>query len=106
MTKNTSPNNVDFRKEQNKDEMKKVLISFAMLLMFTIIAFAVVGTEAIEGSYVLILLFLMAFIQIMFQFFFFMHMKEKGHEEAQIIIYGAFWVTFLVMMGLGVITWW
>ena len=86
--------------------MKKMLISFGMMILFTIIAFALVGTGVMKGSYLVILLFLMAFVQVMFQFLYFMHMKDKGHEEASGIIYGAFWVTFLVMMGLGVITWW
>ena len=106
MKDNTSPNKMQaYRKQENKEEMKKMLISFGMMILFTIIAFALVGTGVMKGSYLVILLFLMALVQVMFQFLYFMHMQDKGHEEASGIIYGAFWVTFLVMMGLGVITW-
>ncbi|MCM3742257.1 cytochrome C oxidase subunit IV family protein [Oceanobacillus luteolus] len=107
MTNNTTSNKAEaYRKQESKDEMKKQLISFGMMIAFTIIAFALVGTDVIQGSFLTILLFVLAFVQMMFQFLYFMHMKDKGHAEASGIIYGGFWVTFLVMLGLGVISWW
>lgn len=107
MTENTTSNKINsYRKRENKEEMKKQLISFASMIVFTIISFALVGTQAIQGSYLTILLFVLAFVQMMFQFLYFMHMKDKGHAEASAAIYGGFWVTFLVILGLGVISWW
>lgn len=86
--------------------MKIQIISFASMIVFTIIAFALVGTEILTGSYLIILLFVLAVVQALFQFFYFMHLKDKGHTEASATIFGGIFVTFLIILGLGVITWW
>lgn len=107
MTENTASNKINsYQKQENKEEMKKQIISFALMILFTVIAFAAVGTGFIDSMFIVPLIFLMAVVQVIFQFFYFMHMKDKGHEEISGIMYGGFWVTFLVMMALGVITWW
>lgn len=107
MTENTTSNKINsYQKQENKDEMKKQIISFALMIIFTIIAFAAVGTGFIDTMFVLPLIFVLAVVQVIFQFFYFMHMKDKGHAEISGIMYGGFWVTFLVMLALGVITWW
>ena len=56
MTNNTTSNKAEaYRKQESKDEMKKQLISFGMMIAFTIIAFALVGTDVIQGSFLTIL---------------------------------------------------
>jgi len=107
MTENTTSNKINsYQKQENKDEMKKQIISFVLMIAFTVIAFAAVGTEFLDGMFVVPLLFVMAVVQVIFQFFYFMHLKDKGHQIAAGIIFGGFWVTFLVILALGVITWW
>lgn len=107
MTENTTSNKINsFQKQENKDEMKKQIISFALMILFTVIAFAAVGTGFLDAKFVIPIILIMAIVQVIFQFFYFMHMKDKGHGEISGIMYGGFWVTFLIMLALGVITWW
>lgn len=107
MTENTTSNKINsYRKQAAKDEMKKMIISFALMIAFTIIAFALVGTGNLAGMFAIPLLLVMAVVQVGYQFFYFMHLKDKGHAEITFVVYGAVWVTFLVLLALGVITWW
>lgn len=107
MTENTTSNKLDsFRKQESKNEMKIQVISFVSMIIFTVIAFALVGTEVLTGSYLIMLLFVLAVVQAMFQFLYFMHLKDKGHAEASATIYGGMLIAFLIILGLGVITWW
>lgn len=95
-----------FQRKKNKEEMQKQLISFGLMIVFTLIAFAMVATGGISKIYVIPVLFIMAIIQAGFQFYYFMHMKEKDHEMPATLIYGGVWAAFLTLCGLVVITWW
>ncbi|WLV25656.1 cytochrome c oxidase subunit IVB [Aciduricibacillus chroicocephali] len=95
-----------YQKQKNKDEMKKQIISFALMIFFTVIAFIVVGTGNMSKMYALPLLFVLAVVQVGFQFYYFMHLKDKDHEMPAIMIYGGVWAALLTLAGLGVITWW
>ena len=108
MTENTNTNkNLDaFQKRKNKEEMKRQLISFGLMIVLTLIAFAVVATGAIESMFVIPLLAFLAIIQVAFQFYYFMHMKDKGHEMPSVLIYGGVWAALLTLAGLALISWW
>lgn len=107
MTENTSTNNVDpFHKRKNKEEMKKQLVAFALMIVFTMIAFGIVATGGIQKMFVIPIIIIMALIQVGFQFYYFMHMKEKDHEMPATMIYGGVWCALLTLAALGVITWW
>ncbi|MGY0692265.1 cytochrome c oxidase subunit IVB [Virgibacillus sp. FSP13] len=106
MTDNTGSNKIDsFQKKKNKEEMQQQLISFALMMVFTIIAFIVVIT-GMEKVIAIPILIALAVVQVGFQFYYFMHMKHAGHEMPSVMIYGGIWIAFLALMGLGVITWW
>ena len=94
-----------FRRQKSKEEMQKQLISFALMIVFTFIAFAMVATESISRMYVIPILFIMAIVQAGFQFYYFMHMKEKNHEMPATFIFGGVWAAFLTLAGLVVISW-
>lgn len=107
MTENTNANQVDsFQKQKNKDEMKKQVISFVLMIVFTIVAFAVVATGGIQKMFIIPLLIIMALVQVAFQFYYFMHLKDKGHEMPATLMYGGVWAALLTLAALGVITWW
>jgi len=95
-----------FKRQKSKEEMQKQLISFALMIVFTLIAFALVATESISKMYVVPILFIMAIVQAGFQFYYFMHLKEKNHEMPATLIFGGVWAAFLTLAGLVVITWW
>lgn len=94
-----------FRRQKSKEEMQRQLISFALMIVLTLIAFAIVMAE-VPRIYVLPVLFVMAIVQAGFQFYYFMHMKEKGHAMPATLIYGGVWAAFLTLAGLMVISWW
>jgi len=107
MTENTGTNKADlFDKKQSKDEMKKQVISFALMIALTLVAFAIVATGNVPKIYAIPLLLVMALIQVGFQFYYFMHLKEKGHEMPTVLIYGGMFAAMLVLLGLGIISWW
>ena|SRR5690625_493021 len=109
----TDDSNVDvkndtdsFRRQKSKEEMQKQVIAFALMIIFTLIAFAIVATDSINRMYIIPILFLMAIVQAGFQFFYFMHLKDKDHEMPATLIYGGIWAAFLTLAGLMVISWW
>lgn|SRR5690625_335704 len=107
MTENTNTNHSNaYRREKSKEEMKKNVISFVLMIAFTIIAFSIVATGGIQSMFVIPILLIMCLIQVAFQFYFFMHLKEGGHEIPAVLIYGGVWAAFLCLAGLGVISWW
>ncbi|WP_164669129.1 cytochrome c oxidase subunit IVB [Virgibacillus doumboii] len=107
MAENTNSNEVNpFQKQKNKEEMQKQLITFALMIIFTIIAFVIVATGAMQKMFVIPVLLILAIIQVAFQFYYFMHMKDKGHEMASFMMYGGIWAALLTLAALGVITWW
>lgn len=102
----TSRSSNSYRKAKNKAEMQKQLISFAFLVFFTIVAFTLVSTNAIPKMYAIPLLLVMALTQVGFQFYYFMHLKDKGNGIAAVMIYGGVWAALLTLAALGVISWW
>lgn len=95
-----------FKRQKSKEEMQRQLISFGLMIVFTIIAFAIVATGSLSKMYIIPVLFIMAIVQAGFQFYYFMHLKDKGHEMPATLIYGGVWAAFLTLAGLMVISWW
>lgn len=107
MSENTNSNEVNpFQKEKNKEEMKKQLITFGLMIVFTLIAFGIVISDVMDKMFIIPILLILAVIQVGFQFYYFMHMKDKDHEIPSILIYGGMWAAILTLAALGVITWW
>lgn len=94
-----------FKRQKSKEEMQRQLISFGLMIVLTLIAFAVVASD-IPRLYVLPVLFVMAIVQAGFQFYYFMHLKDKGHAMPALLIFGGVWAAFLTLCGLMVISWW
>ncbi|MFD2043983.1 cytochrome c oxidase subunit IVB [Ornithinibacillus salinisoli] len=94
-----------FHKQKHKDEMVKQIITFALMIVFTIIAFVVVLTE-MDKFFALPLLLLLAVVQVGFQFYYFMHMKDKGHEMPSLMIYGGIGAAIITVLALTLIIWW
>ncbi|WP_096269998.1 cytochrome c oxidase subunit IVB [Paucisalibacillus globulus] len=96
----------EFQRQQNKEEMKKQLISFATMILFTILAFLIVGSGIMSKMFAIPLLLVLALIQVAFQFYYFMHMKDKGHEMVSVMIYGGVWAAILTVAALSLVIWW
>ncbi|WP_042145058.1 cytochrome c oxidase subunit IVB [Paucisalibacillus sp. EB02] len=96
----------EFQRQQNKEEMKKQLITFATMIIFTIFAFLIVGSGMMSKMLAIPLLLVLALIQVAFQFYYFMHMKDKGHEMVSVMIYGGVWAAILTIAALNLVIWW
>jgi cytochrome c oxidase subunit 4 len=67
---------------------KKHLITFAISIVLTIIAFAAVGTGLIQNPLILIAFILvLAVIQAGYQLYVWMHLKDEGHRWPALMIY-------------------
>jgi len=107
MTQDTNTNKAaEFQKQKNKQEMKMQLISFVLMIVFTLVAFGAVATGTMQKMFIIPILLIMALIQVAFQFYYFMHGKEEGHGIPMTLIYGGVWAALLTLGGLGVISWW
>lgn len=95
-----------YHKQDNKDEFKKHLVSYVLMILFTLVAFAVVISDVMDKMFVMLLLIVLAIVQVGFQFYYFMHLKDKGHGPAAVIIYGGVWAAALALGGLILATWW
>ncbi|WP_082234291.1 cytochrome c oxidase subunit IVB [Halobacillus massiliensis] len=96
---------VEFERKQHKEEMKQQVVSFAFMIIFTVIAFGMVILE-IGSVFLGPTLILLAIVQVLFQFYYFMHMKNKGHGMVSIMIYGGISVGALTIITFVALIWW
>lgn len=95
-----------YQRQKNKEEMKKQMISFSLMIVLTLMSFGLVATGNVDKIYAIPLLLVMAVVQVAFQFYYFMHLKDKGHGMPATLIYGGVWAALLTLAALGVISWW
>ncbi|MDK6863407.1 MULTISPECIES: cytochrome C oxidase subunit IV family protein [Nosocomiicoccus] len=87
-------------------EMRLQLTSFALMIFMTFIAFGLVALD-FNKYFVGAIIVTLAFVQVILQFFYFMHMKDKGHDFAKLfILVGmyfaiAFIITFVFIVWIG-----
>ncbi len=82
------------------ERSRKHLIAFAVMMVLTAIAFAAVATGALPLAGLVTLLLIMAAIQVILQFFTFMHLDQKGHFFP--IFFTGAGLLFAVIVVLGV----
>ncbi|QDP40059.1 cytochrome c oxidase subunit IVB [Radiobacillus deserti] len=105
MSENTNSTALNYRKKQRKEEMKQQLITFALMIAFTIVAFGMVMAD-LSKLFIIPILLVLAIVQVGFQLYYFMHMSHKGHEMPALMIYGGMSVAFLTVLTLTVLVWW
>lgn len=93
------------RRERTK-EMRYQLVSFGLMIFMTFIAFGLASMD-FAAEYVMPIVMLFAFMQVILQFYYFMHVKDKGHGFVKLfMIVGfyfaiAFCVTFIYIVWIG-----
>lgn len=70
------------QKEKQKRELQHYLVSFAMMVGLTILAFVAVASDSISVRFAPLFIIVLAVIQAVFQLYYFMHLKDKGHGFA------------------------
>ncbi|WP_181348948.1 cytochrome c oxidase subunit IVB [Thalassobacillus sp. CUG 92003] len=107
MANNTNSANkpVDFKKKHSKEEMKQQVITFALMIMFTLVAFGLVLAE-VTSFFVIPILIILAIVQVLFQLYYFMHMKNKGHSMVSVMMFGGISIGILTIITFTTIIWW
>jgi cytochrome c oxidase subunit IV len=93
-----------YRRQKNAEEMKHQVITFIMMIFFTFIAFIAVWLE-FSTWYIKPVILLLAVVQVIFQLYYFMHMKHKGHETIALFLYSGLLVGLLTVLTFVTIVW-
>ncbi|GGH74370.1 cytochrome c oxidase subunit 4 [Pullulanibacillus pueri] len=106
MATNQSDINVYVEKQKRKRELQHYYVSFVLMILFTILAFAAVMLrDSINDYLIAIFIVTMAIVQVVFQLYYFMHMKDKDHGFPSLFLYGGAAVAFLTVISFVSIIW-
>jgi cytochrome c oxidase subunit IV len=97
---------IEYRRKKSAEEMRYHIISFSMMIFLTFIAFAAVGFKGVTKSFTPLFILLLAIVQVIFQLYYFMHMKHKGHEAPSMFIFSGALVGFIIILTFTTIIWW
>ena len=84
--------------------MKHQVITFIMMIFLTFIAFVAVWLE-FSAWFIKPFILLLAVVQVIFQLYYFMHMKHKGHETIALFLYSGLLVGLLTVLTFVTIVW-
>ncbi len=102
-----NPNSsVNYRRKKNAEEMKHQVITFALMIFLTLVSFTAVAYDGFSDWFTVPFILLLAFIQVAYQLYYFMHMSNKGHGMAATFMYGGILVAFLTVLAFLTIIWW
>ncbi|CAD2078301.1 cytochrome c oxidase subunit IVB [Jeotgalicoccus coquinae] len=93
-------------RRQRTKEMRLQLTGFGLMIFLTFMAFGMVALD-FDPTFIMGVVMLFAFIQVILQFYYFMHMKDQGHDFAKLfMIVGMFFaisfcVTFIYIVWIG-----
>ncbi|PLT27582.1 cytochrome c oxidase subunit IVB [Peribacillus deserti] len=96
---------LNYRRKKNAEEMRYQVVSFALMIFLTLIAFAVVHFEGFSHWFVAPFIMLLAVVQVIFQLYYFMHMSHKGHETPQLFLFSGLSVALITVLTFVTITW-
>lgn len=97
---------IEYRRKRNAEEMRHQVITFALMILFTITAFIAVGYDEFSSWFTIPFIFLLALVQVAFQLYYFMHMSNKGHEAPTIFMYVGMLIAFVTILAFMTIIWW
>jgi cytochrome c oxidase subunit 4 len=94
-----------YQKKEKAHHMKEQVISFSLMIFFTLLSFVMV-MMGMKITVVAPLLLLFAVVQVIFQLFYFMHLKEKGHGAVTLFLFSGVFVGILIIATFMTIIWW
>ena len=95
-----------YRRKKNAEDMKHQVVTFAMMIFLTIVAFIAVGYDGIAEWFKIPFIITLAVIQVIFQLYYFMHMSHKGHETPALFLFSGVGVVGLTVLAFVTIIWW
>ncbi|MBM7647252.1 cytochrome c oxidase subunit 4 [Bacillus ectoiniformans] len=96
--------NYDYRRRKSAEEMRMQVVTFTMMIFFTVIAFVSVAA-GFSKWFIIPFILLLAVIQVVFQLYYFMHMNHKGHEAPQLFIWSAVVIAFVTVLAFMTVVW-
>ncbi|GEL76009.1 cytochrome c oxidase subunit IVB [Tenuibacillus multivorans] len=102
---NSTSEKQQFYRKKHKEEMKHHVLTFVMMIAFTLIAFGLVMAD-VSAMFTIPIILIMAAVQVAFQLYYFMHLNQEGHEMPALMIYSGIFAAFLTILALTTIVWW
>lgn len=96
--------NLKYRRKNNAEDMKQQFITFIMMIFFTILAFVAVALN-FSMWFIKPIILLLAFVQVIFQLYYFMHMKHRGTGMVALFLYSGLTVGLLTVLAFLTIVW-
>lgn len=97
---------IEYRRKKSAQEMKHQVVSFALMIFLTLIAFAAVAIKGFSAWFIVPFILLLAVVQVVFQLYYFMHMSHKGHEAPSLFLYSGLLVGLITVLAFSTIIWW
>ena len=97
---------LEYLRTKRTKEMRHQLVSFGLMIFVTFMAFGLAASD-VPAQFTIPIVLGFAFIQVILQFFYFMHMKDNGHDFAKLFIMTgiyfaiAFVVCFIYIVWIG-----
>lgn len=105
-TANQSDIKAYLAKQKRKKELQYYFVSFGLMIVFTVLAFlAVYLRKSINDYLIAIFIVTMALVQVAFQLYYFMHMREKDHGFPTLFIYSGAFVVLMTVLSFVTIVW-
>ncbi|MDM5328076.1 cytochrome c oxidase subunit IVB [Neobacillus sp. CF12] len=97
---------IEYRRKKSAEEMRHQVVSFALMIFLTLIAFAAVAIKGFSAWFIVPFILLLAVVQVIFQLYYFMHMSHKGHEAPSMFLYSGLLVGLVTVLAFTTIIWW
>ncbi|MEB9971957.1 cytochrome c oxidase subunit IVB [Bacillus cereus] len=95
-----------YRKRKSAEEMRHQVITFALMIFLTLVAFvAVAYPKTFSPIFSVPFILLLAVVQVIFQLYYFMHMSRKGHEAASFFLYSGLLIGLITILAFMTIVW-
>ncbi|PEJ60356.1 MULTISPECIES: cytochrome c oxidase subunit IVB [unclassified Bacillus (in: firmicutes)] len=95
-----------YHRRKHAEEMKQQLISFALMIILTLASFAaVLYRDKMDPYFTVPFILLLAVVQLVFQLYYFMHMKNKGHSTQAFFLYSGLTVAVITLLTFLTLIW-
>jgi cytochrome c oxidase subunit 4 len=98
MGANAHNTSVEKKPVTKHDGAKVHIVAFFLSIVLTLLAFIAVAYEAVPRKFVVPFIIMLGIVQAAFQFYVWMHAKDRGHEFPKIAVYGGVVVIIPVVL--------
>ncbi|PAQ14520.1 cytochrome c oxidase subunit IVB [Bacillus sp. FJAT-42315] len=94
----------EYRRKKNAEEMRMQVVTFTLMIFFTVVAFVAVAA-GFSKWFIVPFILLLACVQVAFQLYYFMHMSHKGHEAPSLFLWSAITIAFVTVLAFVTVVW-